>query len=107
MRLIAGPLNRQLLQNLLAEVIEPCTRVRAAVAYANRDNLQLFDACAKHLKPLEFFGRYDHTVAVDPAEVVSGQGQPKLRLQVGTRHPACEGHLVGGRGCLCRIGKPV
>lgn len=67
MRLIAGPLNRQLLQNLLAEVIEPCTRVRAAVAYANRDNLQLFDACAKHLKPLEFFGRYDHTVAVDPA----------------------------------------
>lgn len=33
MRLIAGPLNKQLLQNLLAEVIEPCTRVRAAVAY--------------------------------------------------------------------------
>jgi len=67
MRLIAGPLNRQLLQNLLLEVMETCTRVRAAVAYANRDNLQLFDACAKHLKPLEFFGRYDYTVAVDPA----------------------------------------
>jgi phosphatidylserine/phosphatidylglycerophosphate/cardiolipin synthase-like enzyme len=66
MRFIAGPLNKQLLQNLLAEVIEPCTRVRAAVAYANRDNLQLFEACAKHLKPLEFFGRYDYTVAVDP-----------------------------------------
>lgn len=32
MRFIAGPLNKQLLQNLLAEVIEPCTRVRAAVA---------------------------------------------------------------------------
>ena len=67
MRFIAGPLNRQLLQNLLAEIIEPCTRVRAAVAYANRDNLQLFEACARHLKPLEFFGRYDYTVAVDPA----------------------------------------
>ncbi len=53
MRFIAGPLNKQLLQNFLAEVIEPCTRVRAAVAYANRDNLQLFEACAKHLKPLE------------------------------------------------------
>lgn len=66
MRFIAGPLNKQLLQNLLAEVIEPCTRVRAAVAYANRDNIQLFEACAKHLKPLEFFGRYDYTVAVDP-----------------------------------------
>lgn len=67
MRFIAGPLNKQLLQNLLGEVIESCTRVRAAVAYAHRDNMQLFHACAKHLKPLEFFGRYDHTVAVDPA----------------------------------------
>lgn len=66
MRFVAGPLNNQLLQNLLAEVIEPCTRVRAAIAYANRDNLQLFEACAKNLKPLEFFGRYDHTVAIDP-----------------------------------------
>lgn len=67
MRFIAGPLNKQLLQNLLAEAIEPCTRVRAAVAYANRDNMQLFEACARHLKPIEFYGRYDHTVAVDPA----------------------------------------
>lgn len=67
MRFIAGPLNKQLLQNLLGDVIEPCTRVRAAVAYANRDNMQLFEACARHLKPLEFYGRYDHTVPVDPA----------------------------------------
>ena len=67
MRFIAGPLNKQLLQNQLAEVIESCTRVRAAVAYAKRDNMKLFEACAKHLKPLEFYGRYDHTVAVDPA----------------------------------------
>ena len=28
MRFIAGPLNKQLLQNLLGEVIESCTRVR-------------------------------------------------------------------------------
>jgi len=67
MRFIAGPLNKQLLQNLLGEVIESCTRVRAAVAYASRDNMKLFEACAQHLKPLEFFGRYDHTVAVDSA----------------------------------------
>src|SRR5690606_41456332 len=33
----------------------------------NRDNMQLFEACARHLKPLEFYGRYDHTVPVDPA----------------------------------------
>lgn len=66
MRFIAGPLNRQLLQNLLTEMIGECTRVRAAVAYASRDNMQLFDACVRHLKPLEFYGRYDHTVPVDP-----------------------------------------
>ena len=44
MRFIAGPLNKQLLQNLLGEVIESCTRVRAAVAYASRDNMKLFEA---------------------------------------------------------------
>ncbi len=66
MRFIAGLFNEQLLQNLLTDVIESCTRVRAAVAYARRDNMQLFEACAKHLKPIEFYGRYDHTVAVDP-----------------------------------------
>lgn len=66
MRFIAGPLNKQLLENLLHEATESCTRVRAAVAYASRDNMKLFEACSQHLKPLEFFGRYDHTVAVDP-----------------------------------------
>ncbi|TMS59810.1 phospholipase [Imbroritus primus] len=67
MRFITGPLNKQLLHNLLIEMIDDCTRVRAAVAYASRDNMQLFEACAKHLKPLEFYGRYDYTVAVDPS----------------------------------------
>lgn len=64
MRFIAGTLNNQRLQNLLGEVIGSCTRVRAAIAYAKRDNMQLFEACVQHQKPLEFFGRYDHTVAV-------------------------------------------
>lgn len=66
MRFIAGPLNKQLLQNLLNQQIEECTRVRAAVAYASRDNMQLFQACLQHSKPLEYYGRYDHTVPVDP-----------------------------------------
>jgi HKD family nuclease len=66
MQFIAGPLNKKLLQNLLVEMIENCTRIRAAVAYADKDNMKLFEACAKGLKPLEFFGRYDHTVPVDP-----------------------------------------
>lgn len=67
MRFIAGPLNSHLLANLLSEHIESCTLVRAAIAYASSDNMQLFEACATHLKPLQFFGRYDHTVAVDPS----------------------------------------
>lgn len=67
MRLITGPLNKQYLTDLLHEMIEDCTRVRAAVAYANKDNMQLFDTCATHFKPLEFYGRYDYTVAVDPS----------------------------------------
>ena len=66
MRFIAGPLNGQLLENLLGELIESCTRVRAAIAYASRDNMKLFEACVRHVKPLNFFGRYDHTVAIDP-----------------------------------------
>lgn len=32
MRFIAGPLNKQLLQNMLGEVIESCTRIRPTVA---------------------------------------------------------------------------
>lgn len=66
MRFIAGTLNNQRLQNLLGEVIGSCTRVRAAVAYAKRREMRLFEACKRHEKPLEFFGRYDHTVAVAP-----------------------------------------
>ncbi|MBO7411137.1 MAG: hypothetical protein J6T92_04365 [Ottowia sp.] len=66
MRFIAGTLNNQRLQNLLGEVIGTCTRVCAAVAYVKRDNMQLFEVCVQHQKPLEFFGRYDHTVAVAP-----------------------------------------
>lgn len=66
MRFIAGTLNNQRLQNLLGEVIGSCTRVCAAVAYVKRDNMQLFEACVQHQKSLEFFGRYDHTVAIAP-----------------------------------------
>ena len=66
MRFIAGPLNKQLLENLLSEIIEKCTRVRAAVAYASSDNMKLFEACVQNLKPLEYFGRYDHSVAIEP-----------------------------------------
>lgn len=84
MRFIAGPLNKQLLQNLLGEMIDECSRVRAAIAYASRDNMLLLDACAKRLKPLEFFGRYDHTVPVAP-EVLKwflDQASPNLECKL-------------------------
>ncbi len=66
MKFIAGPLNKKLLQNLLYEVIDEASRVKVAVAYAKKDNLKLFEACVDRLLPLEFYGRYDYTVAVDP-----------------------------------------
>ncbi|MFA5702696.1 MAG: hypothetical protein WC982_04165 [Advenella sp.] len=67
MRFISGPFNNQLLPNLLNEMIKDCIQVRAAVAYANKDNMQLFEARAKHLKPLEFYGCYDYTIPVYPS----------------------------------------
>jgi PLD-like domain len=65
-RMIAGPLNGQFLENLLNSMMEDCSRVRAAIAYAGNDNRKLFEACKEFLKPLEFYGRYDHTVPISP-----------------------------------------
>src|SRR5687767_11107028 len=66
MKLIAGAINKQWLQNVLANAMPECTRVRAAIAYASADNLQLFEACRRSVKPLVYYGRYDHGVPVDP-----------------------------------------
>lgn len=66
MRLIAGKLNKELLINLLHEVIEETSYVKVAVAYAKKDNLMLFEVCREKFIPLEFYGRYDYTVAVEP-----------------------------------------
>src|SRR5690606_38537826 len=65
MRFIAGPLNKQLLQKLLGEVIESCTRVRAAVASASRVTMKLVEDYAYHVRALFLCGRFDHSVAVD------------------------------------------
>jgi len=66
MKFITGPLNKKFLLNLLNEVISEASRVKAAIAYAKKDNLKLFEACRERLLPLEFYGRYDYTVAIDP-----------------------------------------
>ncbi len=68
MRFVAGPVNGVLLRDVLYDAIGGCTRVRAAVAYANANNghVELFEACKQAGKPLTFYGRYDHTVPVSP-----------------------------------------
>ncbi|MCP5475469.1 MAG: phospholipase D-like domain-containing protein [Lysobacterales bacterium] len=66
MKLVAGGLNNELLESLLIENMDSCSRVRAAVAYAHIDNMKLFHACERSLKPLQFYCRYDASVAVHP-----------------------------------------
>lgn len=69
MELIAGALNKRWLQNLVAIHTPECTEVVAAVAYASADNLDLFEACKRHCKPVTFYGRYDESLPVAPAVV--------------------------------------
>jgi hypothetical protein len=66
MQFVAGELNSLLLETLLNASMDSCTKVRAAVAYAGDDNFRLFHACQQRLKPLEFYGRYDHLVPIHP-----------------------------------------
>ncbi len=66
MKLIAGKINDHHLLDLLNRHTEPCVRVKAAVAYADGQNMRLLEACKKHNKPLEFIGRYDYNVPVAP-----------------------------------------
>lgn len=69
MELIAGAVNKRWLHNLAARHTPECTEVMAAVAYASADNLELFEACKRHSKPLTYYGRYDESVPVAPTVV--------------------------------------
>ncbi|MFT4506326.1 phospholipase [Caballeronia sp. 15711] len=68
MKFVAGPVNGVLLRDVLHGAISYCSRVRAAVAYANASNgnVELFEACKKAGKQLTYYGRYDETVPVTP-----------------------------------------
>jgi PLD-like domain len=66
MRFVAGPLNQVRLDNILHEVTENSAGVRAAVAYAQNDNFELFEACKKEGKALTYYGRYDYSIPVHP-----------------------------------------
>lgn len=66
MDFVGKPLSGTMLINAHYRCIKECTRVRAAVAYAASDNMALFQDCADKSVPLEFFGRYDGSCAIDP-----------------------------------------
>ena len=66
MKIINGKLNKHYIESLVTKCVEPCVRVKAAIAYASEDNMKLFDACIKHKRRLDFWGRIDHTVPIEP-----------------------------------------
>jgi hypothetical protein len=39
---------------------------RAAIAYAQNDNFELFEVCKKAGKALTYYGRYDYAIPVHP-----------------------------------------
>lgn len=69
MELIAGAVNKRWLDSLVRTHTPECSEVLVAVAYANEDKLDLFEACKKHGKPVTFYGRYDETLPVSPRVV--------------------------------------
>jgi hypothetical protein len=66
MRLISAPLGGGWLRDCLAVSQAECVRVRAAIAYADCSNMELFNACLSKGKPLDFYGRYDASLPIDP-----------------------------------------
>lgn len=66
MEFVGKPLTGAMLVNMHWKCIENCTRVKAAVAYASNDNIDLFRDCFSKSKPLEFYGRYDGSCAIEP-----------------------------------------
>jgi hypothetical protein len=72
MDFVGKPLSGTMLINAHYRCIKECTRVRAAVSYVASDNMALFQDCADKSVPLEFFGRYDGSCAIDPKRQDSG-----------------------------------
>jgi phosphatidylserine/phosphatidylglycerophosphate/cardiolipin synthase-like enzyme len=64
--LVVGLINKNLLTNLVALHTPACEEVRAAIAYADKSNLDLLESCKKLDKPLTYYGRYDQGVPVHP-----------------------------------------
>lgn len=54
------------LENVHHRCLDSCTRIRAAVAYADSDKLDFFTSTAAKDIPMEFMGRYDGSCPIDP-----------------------------------------
>ena len=67
MRVILGKLNNELLHNLATGAAPFCTRVDAAVAYANSKDHPLVEVCRSKKLRLTFYGLFDEDDAVSPA----------------------------------------
>jgi hypothetical protein len=67
MDFVGRPLAGTLLRNAHINSINDCSSVIAAIAYASSDSLGWLKECNMKDKPIEFFGRYDGSCAVDPA----------------------------------------
>jgi PLD-like domain len=81
MKIINGKLNQQYIESLLTKCIDPCIRVKAAIAYASNDNMRLFEACINHKRRLDFWGRIDHTVPISPPVLKWFLDQPNANIQ--------------------------
>ena len=66
MKLITGPLGGGWMRDCLIDCEKECTAVRAAIAYADWDMLDFFKSSLTNGKALDFYGRYDSTVPIDP-----------------------------------------
>ena len=69
MRLIAGALNKKTLGELTERLTPQTKAIKVAVAYASYDCMELFRMAEQHKASLQFYGRYDHQIAVDPAVI--------------------------------------
>ena len=65
-QVIYGTEAPRLLRNIAAVATLDCLEVKAAIAYAAHNKQDFFEACADAGKFVTFYGRYDHSVPVDP-----------------------------------------
>lgn len=90
MKLVMGSLNKVWLRGLLSESIGRCTKVRAAVAYAQNGH-DFFDHCKREGVFLKYYGLLDFESAVSPTLLqefqVWGSTRVDCRLVYGHFHP--------------------